>query len=260
MSRHPKCILMYVATVALVIGLAGNAFAVTSYTPDYIGYDDVFWVEDEVYAANRSSSAIQRTDPNNGYNVARSFKAGTNQLGVSSAGSNVLDDYTSWAYAGLYQAYRATGNTQSFQIDIEGSLQMGTPANPGGFYSVGQDLVYSLYAYDGTQWNFVENNTINELTTQLTSAGSMAIDNSYTLNLNLAAGTDFVLGLKLGTGYGSILWGGSEVDSFSNDFFNTMSLTEVTGAQHLNAAPVPGAIWLLASGLIGLAGLRNKRR
>ncbi|MGD9162106.1 MAG: hypothetical protein PVG39_27085 [Desulfobacteraceae bacterium] len=61
--------------------------------------------------------------------------------------------------------------------------------------------------------------------------------------------------------YGSYVWffNFKSGNQFYNlEFYNLAALAVLPGEVTINPVPIPGAVWLLGSGIVGLAGLRKK--
>jgi hypothetical protein len=48
------------------------------------------------------------------------------------------------------------------------------------------------------------------------------------------------------------------MDNPNQGLFTVYDKIDMSGDVTVNATPIPGAVWLFASGLVGLAGIRRK--
>ena len=89
---------------------------------------------------------------------------------------------------------------------------------------------------------------------------TLTIDETATKAYDSKPGTLFAIWVYQGTGGSGHNTAPGTYVSADADFYNSLKLISVTGGIEAVGAPVPvpGAIWLLGSGLIALVGIRRR--
>lgn len=87
---------------------------------------------------------------------------------------------------------------------------------------------------------------------EISAGGYQAI--SDTVSFDIAAGGTFTIYAELKT----ITWGG-HADAFSTMTMNFDDISNLAALGEMSAVPVPAAIWLFGSGLIGLIGVSRRK-
>ncbi|MCD4719030.1 MAG: VPLPA-CTERM sorting domain-containing protein [Desulfobacula sp.] len=194
------------------------------------------------------------------------------------ARSNLWFDYESQAM-GIYRPYASAEFKQQFRV-LDGSIASSVTFSYDGILSAdGSDNVEGWYwfmaslgvdHYDNE--NIWMGNKHSEYFEKYDSDGfgTWNYDDSFTITYaadELITGEDFFLRVWLDTFYEAEgVWFGEEGATYgfldiSADFFNSLKLVSVTGGIEAVGAPIPipGAAYLLGSGLIGLVLMRRRR-
>ena len=198
----------------------------------------------------------------NGWDIPKFFDASYNKvaingstLGGSTSTTNMLfsvnSNSSTISYGAVNRSLQKTTmdstDTSTGQIGLSGALTMSNP-------SLGNLAPYdfSLQKYSGT-WNLVTHDQFFGGTTflQLTN-----VLESVDANGHLALAGDLIWGNNFGsTTYPSFL--GLTWASFLN--VPAENRSTLVGHLSLAAVPVPAAVWLFGSGLLGLLGVARKK-
>ncbi len=157
---------------------------------------------------------------------------------------NALDDAT--LSINLYPGYSVTWDDDAWRLPSAGTI----PDNYwGGYGNTTSELGHLYYVELGFQSYRDRGNQI-VTTAELNATNFDNLDNYI-----YWSGTDFAPYPSDGWyfGMGSGFQGYDPKDSY---FYNGMAIR----SGQVSAVPVPGAIWLLGSGLAGLVGLRKKKK
>lgn len=225
-----KKIITLIAGICLVFGVAGNATAAFDYGTD-------------------SSLVLSITDKDSaemGYDLGTldvDFNITDQQVMLANAGTI---DLTVGNFVGIYAATSDWEFTFGLKEGITPEISTSNMANMGNGYQA----VMGLYGHDASAVA-VSATDFNSYTTRLSGGQySGLIPNS---------GPDFEITLDDMAANGYV-----DVAMYQylamTDTFNegTLRIWE-DGSVELNAVPVPAAVWLLGSGLLGLVGIRRKR-
>ncbi len=143
-----------------------------------------------------------------------------------------------------------------------GTISDGTGANSIDL-SVGLNFITPLEIVEDFTFNLGLINTSNTSDAN-SSADIVNFDNSVPTNLFNYEGTDFTLEFL---GFGTLNGGGFTVedsfrvlenDSATVDLVGRITSTPDTSVLPPSAVPVPAAVWLFGSGILGLIGMRKK--
>jgi hypothetical protein len=132
--------------------------------------------------------------------------------------------------------YAGTGNAFFFCMDCQ---------NPAGFDMHATDnSLFSLYSFD---MGFMEQDP-----QPLTVTGTYA--NNSTISITYTSITGFLETLSMGPGWEGLKSVSFEVDTSNNYSFNVPYFDNIV----VNEVPVPAAVWLFGSALVGLGWMRRK--
>ncbi len=176
--------------------------------------------------------------------------------GQAVGGANGIARATAWGLEGY--TYTGSGSTS---VDLNISLS-GTLSNPSG--SAFTKIASTVHIIDAAEWEFNLSETtapfgyfgeglfpIESSTLSLTDTGSI----TDTISLTLNSGDSFYIWASLSVGAGKN--GTAEsLNSLSMSFSNNSGLV----AASVGAVPVPAAVWLFGSGLLGLTGVARYKR
>ncbi|MGE4291665.1 MAG: hypothetical protein AB7E32_05580 [Desulfovibrio sp.] len=95
----------------------------------------------------------------------------------------------------------------------------------------------------------------NTFFTDVTTGTSYSINDSTTIKAYVLTDAWTIPGLNLTLDAGTLIIGFNDSGSPDADFDDL-----ILAATPTNATPIPGAVWLLGSGLLGLVGLRRRNR
>ncbi len=272
-----SCKQQFLAGIAAIIFLlvANSAMAIGVFPPYYAGMQNQYWAGDEgpgtihPVSDSDSDSGTRKIYLEGGGTEERAYEynweafSDTNILKVKLWGSGQPSMEDAEVEAGLWQVYRATADSQSIGIAWHGSMYINDPPT-------GDDVLYQLfssfwydiyeYTYDDEVgdwiWSYtgIHNSYSRAINDDSPNNNSLTVDESDTINLNFGKGTIFAIDLHLETE----LTTNVELVSFNSNFMDTGNITSVIGAEPA-AVPIPGALWLLGSGLVGLVAIRSQK-
>ncbi len=154
------------------------------------------------------------------------------------------------------------GDTITIGVGDTLSLTVRATEYPGGTsgggvvvdYSAGTGFVSAATVTFPTEWNFIADSTIDNAGGTVT-ASTVGFPGATTATFDLAIIT------FTANAVGSFYMGLSELAS--NPFFlsdgTTLAMPTFNGA-NVSVVPIPPAIWLLGSGLVGLIGMARRKR
>lgn len=189
------------------------------------------------------------TDGTNGYGEARAegWEIGTKVYKVLAPNNSFVSIY---ADADFSQPFKVTGTgSAEISFDYDGSLSVTGDKSNFDFGEGSSDLWYLVEAYDSFEQFRHVSASYDPDTGDQTYDGTLILTYNFT---DEDVGNVFVVTLHLESGLyaGSNAYiGESNVDLMS-DFYNSASLTTFSGP--IAPVPLPGTVWLLGSGLLGL--------
>lgn len=167
----------------------------------------------------------------------------TNEYG----GVNLVLD----ASSEFMQQFVATQSAQTFNLAWNGTMS----ANEN--IQLIYELTWNSAQYDPDtddwRWQYVFSPYLDY---QTVTGENKEIDETCQLNFNFAPGTKFALWIYQSVGSGWHTSTGNTQIVNDGNFYNSFTITNYSGAE---AVPIPGAVWLLGSSLIGLVAIRRKR-
>jgi fibronectin-binding autotransporter adhesin len=213
-----------------------------------------------------------------GANMAAVFGAGNFTEYTSYASANPAAIFTAsnrfvmleggWDTDTHWSSYlTANSGTILSWVNAGGRLLLQSAGKEGGTYTFGPGSLIM----DATYWNACYDGT-------LTAAGIVAFPNTPVAQSGNWLSHDYITGTGLtnfmnglngdnadvmilaGTNYGAgyIMYSGLTAPNWNTSGDSLLGDRLLTDAIAYTAAPIPGAVWLLGSGLLGLAGLRRK--
>ena len=197
------------------------------------------------------------------------------ELGAKS--ESQFNDYTKLYEGSFYYPDASADFKQQFHV-VDGSVTSTvTFACDGTLSAAGSDNVNGMYSF-GVSWGVShcdQNNTwvdkhYEDFYKGMEDGfGTWNHDDSFTITYEadeLTTGEDFFLNAWLYTLYEAEgVWFGDDPTyghlHISADFYNSLKLISVTGGIEAVGPPVPipGAVWLLGSGLLGLVAVRRRK-
>ncbi|WKJ89806.1 hypothetical protein QZJ86_17580 [Methylomonas montana] len=202
------------------------------------------WIVDRYFDASYNTTAI------NANTAGGSGSTSNMQFSVNSVDTTVFYGNPPNRY--LEATTTDTGNTAAGQIGLSGALRLAVPGNPGAGVLMPYDFTLEKI---GSIWNLVSHDLFFKGTTflQLSNASE-----SVNANGELTLSGDLILG------------GGVGPTTYPNAFGLTWSSflgvsgagqTAVVGSLSLTpaAVPLPSAVWLFGSSLLGLIGYKRRQ-
>jgi hypothetical protein len=178
----------------------------------------------------------------------RKAKSTPDELGAAFVKNDVNSAYD--ASARLWQRYVATQDSQTMNFSLEGI------ANIGGIDILGDEMrvavTIDIYWFDVLNAMHYYD---SDFKSYAWDYGTHTVQDTWAINLDFVSGVEFGVDLSLITDYKPQMPSYDFASEYSCDFYNSFNIISVTG---VSIVPIPGAVWLLGSGLIGLVGLRKR--
>lgn len=212
-----------VMTVAIMAVTAGSAQAAL-----VAKWDNQGAAGNQAYTAGIGSAHVTATGMTRSAGLAGTIE----NHSLSSLGFNSANDYIQFGFK-VESGYQTTLN----------NLWIGTKSSANGPGTIG--VYTSLDNFTKAIYLISENSSQVNSEIPLSSLG--AITGEFTIRLKAVGTTN-------ATGHEGI----ADTSTFSVTNYTSTNLpTEFDG--NTNATPIPAAIWMMGSGLLGLAGIRKKR-
>ncbi len=157
------------------------------------------------------------------------------------------------------QQFIATGDNPQFDVAWTGTMSFESgPGDMDLWYQLSWN--YAIYDPGEDAWYWQNPLGSYDLDYIILHAGeSQTINKTDSIALELSSGTKFALWIFQGTG---ATWlndpsHAGQAVKLDSDFYNSFTITNIS---HAEVVPIPGAVWLLGSGLLGLVVVRRRKR
>jgi len=250
-----------VSQAAIVSGY--GAYASTSTASNCPSYCTTAGGGDFQYDNDGGEFSITANSEENSYANARASAslASAGYLPTLRVETSAANNRGGFAEAFAVQGFTYDG-TDPFTFNLNYDFHGSVGANPTGSISrnelradvavlIGNDLEF--YPDWATLVYEVAYNLDNAGTDSLFISSGIDVNTSGSISFDLNAGDDFYIVSSVGA---------RSVDGFADSFNTfTMNFDDDTGltAATVNAVPVPAAVWLFSSGLIGLVGVARRK-